>query len=262
MTEAVEDNELTMKAGETVTILEELSESWWRGSSSRGTGLIPANFVRKVAGSTQQHTLELSCDLCPKIFSTVLFLRNHMKFDHKVEGAKCEVCNFPALNKNNLALHMKSCQQYRDQTEKLCKQCDYKTNNLSQLRQHIATDHKKDVTCKFWLKGVCKKLHCQFKHQHDKQEPRKVNGPLKKTASTPWATPGPQRPSGQETPFLGKKGNHRQRPRQPQPQPRPQEVQLLSQQIQALAQQVQKLAQSQPQPQPQRRGAGRRRGGQ
>ena len=158
---------------------------------------------------------------------------------------------------------MTSCQRYRDQTEKVCKQCDYKTNNLSQLRQHIATKHKKDVTCKFWLKGVCKKLHCQFKHQHDKKQvPRKVNNPPKKTARAPWATPGPQRPSGQETPFLGRKGNHRQRPRQPQPQP--QEVQLLSQQIQALAQQVQKLAQSQPQPQPrhQRRGAGRRRAGQ
>ena len=68
--EAGEDNELTMKAGETVTILEEISESWWRGSSSRGTGLIPANFVRKVAGTTQQHTLELTCDL---VVRTVAF---------------------------------------------------------------------------------------------------------------------------------------------------------------------------------------------
>lgn len=75
--EAVEDNELTFKSGDIITLVEECDPNWWEGSFGGKSGLFPANFVTK--------TLQEEPEPPPKVDNKVIITVDEALLDLTLE---------------------------------------------------------------------------------------------------------------------------------------------------------------------------------
>ena len=104
---------------------------------------------------------EFQCDICEKVFSTIVKLKKHYNNNHKNSDntlPQCNICfkSFQAVKISKL--HMKSVhggKRYK------CKSCSKSFTQLGNLNKHIYTIHKgfKDFKC-----GSCGKSFSQAEH--------------------------------------------------------------------------------------------------
>ena len=178
------------------------------------------NFQSKNESALRTHLVQKhhSCDICSVSFKTVFSLREHMKNVHKkVNGTliKCTHCDFGGLNKRHL--HQHTIKHHRKESK--CLDCNFRTVNEHELRNHIAKQHRqvKNVTCRYWLNGNCRRAQCLFKHERTPckfgnncgKRFCKMDHPTQPAPAAPnrnpWSHPAPvgQNLCKDEFPFLG-----------------------------------------------------------
>ena len=117
---------------------------------------------------------------------------------HKVNGifVRCTICHYGALSLNALKHHTD-----RDHKVMACTECDYKTKAPQLMKRHKASQHKKNITCRYWLRGSCRKANCIFKHEIVGEESRQKQ----QKHTHPWINPAynGDRFYDREFPFLG-----------------------------------------------------------
>ena len=158
------------------------------------------------------------CDICTRVLRTVSQLRTHIRDIHDKQNGtmiECGTCKFSSLSKKHLETHIR-----RHHQELFCKECNFKTKSITLLKEHTAHNHKRNTTCKFWIKNECKRAVCQFLHERREckfgvnckrsnckfMHPEVVNPVQNNSTINPWINPAfvnENRYNG-EFPFLGK----------------------------------------------------------
>ena len=101
-------------------------------------------------GHSTRH--QIRCDVCQDVFSTAGLLQTHKKNMHNKQE---RLATKPQMNKYTMK----------------CSLCDFLAINKDQLHKHIKTSHEsnertqKNKECRYWMQGNCFRGHeCKFSH--------------------------------------------------------------------------------------------------
>ncbi|XP_053683188.1 zinc finger protein 845-like [Sabethes cyaneus] len=104
--------------------------------------------ARKYAAEHPKLAVESQCPHCPKRYSSITNLNNHISKIHTALPIVCHICGHAALNKKQLRYHM--IKAHTEPTEQ-CSHCPKAFHRLGDLRQHLLTHE----TVKKFVCAVC-----------------------------------------------------------------------------------------------------------
>ena len=144
-----------------------------------------------------KHFHEVKCQKCSLRCNSLTDLKQHEKVHMKKnQWCSCPFCDGHFKEKNSLVHHIKESHQYRQEPKKMgCGQCDFETNDSSEIKEHIMKTHNNDScvscsqcrykttsnkklddhikakhsmlkpVCKFFLEGKCTRQGCTYRHE-------------------------------------------------------------------------------------------------
>ena len=88
-----------------------------------------ANCIDASKISDPEDELKVKCTMCEYATTSDEELKVHTAEKHSV-SLICEICDFKAVNKSIIQIHLVTCELYR------CSKCDFKSRRLSQVKTH------------------------------------------------------------------------------------------------------------------------------
>ena len=108
-----------------------------------------SHFLEEHLG-TKKWNKGTECFICSKIFSNSWYLKQHITKVHQHPIINCDHCDFYTFQEDVMPGHMK--EHDLSQTEFLCSECDFKTDDKLKLNKHFLNDHGRLFACNFCFK--------------------------------------------------------------------------------------------------------------